>query len=73
VWGEILEGYLGPAAEDNGPLDHIGQLAYIAGPGIGQEACLHLRRDGPEGLLRLGGKALEEKVRQRRDIVPAVA
>ena len=31
--GEILEGDLGPLAEDDGPLDHIGQLRTLPGQG----------------------------------------
>ena len=55
--GRSCRGDLGPRAEDDGPLDHIGQLAHIAGPGIGEEAVLHVRRQAREGF-GLGGEAL---------------
>jgi hypothetical protein len=52
---QILKGDLGSFAEDDSPLDHIGQLAHIAGPGIGEEALLHARRQAREGFFGVGG------------------
>jgi hypothetical protein len=59
--------------QDDGALDHVGQLPDVAGPRVGPEPLLRLGADGGERLLGLAREAAEEEARELQDVVAALA
>src|SRR5262245_10177087 len=62
-----------PFARDERPLEHVPELADVAGPGVLDEGVERARGELGSGPLPLARGALEEAAHERRDVVAALA
>src|SRR5262249_31472610 len=67
--GEVLQGDSRAPAQDNRPLNHIGQLAYISWPVMSQKPFHGLGSYIGKVFFRLLGKTLDEVMNEGRDIL----
>ena len=59
--------------EDDRALDHVAQLAHVAGVVVGEQQPLGLGRELGGRLAHAGGEARQEVRRQRQDVLAALA
>ncbi len=70
---QMIESKLRAVAQHDAALDHIGQLANVAGPRIGAQLTERFLGETGKMFFRFRGKALEKKIRQRGDILYPIA
>jgi hypothetical protein len=70
--GEVLDVQHRALAPEHGPLDHVAQLADIAGPGVGQQQVAGAWIEPLRLLPVFGTEPAEKVLGQRQHILPAL-
>lgn len=67
------DAHQGPLGKDRGALEHVLQLAHVAGPAVALELVQRLGGQVGEASAQLAGRAGEQVPGQGRDVVAALA
>src|SRR5690606_9592570 len=67
------DAFPGEMAEQQGALDHVAQLAHVAGPGVGLKARDLFRAEDVRARAELRGQLAREVLEQRRQVRQALA
>src|SRR5688572_3409047 len=70
---QIVQRDVGTFSDDDGALDDVLELAYVARPAISQQGLRRLGLDRSDIALMLSGESIEEMLCQQQDILCAVS
>ena len=70
---QVTKANAGGVGQDDRPFDGMLQLAHIAWPAIVHQRGHRIGRDGPDVLLHPRGRADQETVNERRNVLPPLA